>query len=75
MANKVESWVVYLMTLHGKHAPLNAVCAQDDWEAMERARPGYHKLVLSGIANEGEAEQLARGLAQEKPAPNLPPRG
>jgi hypothetical protein len=30
---------------------------------MERARPGYHTLVRSGITNEGEAERLARGTA------------
>ena len=27
---------------------------------MERERPGHHTLILGGIANEGEAERLAR---------------
>ncbi len=57
---KVISWVVYKMTLHGKTDGMNAVCEQTEWEAMELARPGYHTLVQSGITNEGEAERLAR---------------
>ena len=39
---------------------MNAVCRQSEWEAMERAQPGYHTLVQAGITNEGEAERLAR---------------
>ena len=62
-AEKVESWVVYRMTLHGKADGMNAVCEQGEWDAMERERPGYHHLVQSGITNEGEAERLARGTA------------
>jgi hypothetical protein len=57
---KVVSWVVYRMTIHGKPNSVNAVCNQDEWEAMERAKPGYHTLILAGITNEGEAERLAR---------------
>jgi hypothetical protein len=60
---KVESWVVYRMTLHGKADGMNAVCEQGEWEAMEQERPGYHHLVQAGITNEGEAERLARGTA------------
>jgi hypothetical protein len=59
----VESWVVYRMTVHKKPTGINAVCAQAEWEAMERAQPGYHTLVQAGIASEGEAERLARGAA------------
>ena len=51
-----ESWVVYRMTQH-KGEPMSAVCEQREWEAMEAARPGYHTLVRSGIANEAEAER------------------
>jgi hypothetical protein len=57
---KSVSWVVYRMTIHGKPSGVNAVCEQGEWDAMELARPGYHTLVLGGIANEGEAERLAR---------------
>ena len=54
------AWVVYLMTLHGKHSGMNAVCEQSEWDALELARPGYHTLVRAGIASEGEAERIAR---------------
>ena len=53
-------WVVYRMTLHGKTPGAHAVCMQAEWDAMELAQPGYHALVQAGIANEGEAERLAR---------------
>ena len=55
-----RSWVVYRMTVRGKIAGVNAVCEQAEWDAMERAQPGYHTLIRAGITNEGEAEQLAR---------------
>jgi hypothetical protein len=57
---KVKTWVVYRKTTHGKPTGTNAVCQQDEWEAMERAQPGYHTLILAGIPSEGEAERLAR---------------
>jgi hypothetical protein len=60
MTKQTITWVVYLMTIHGKTSGMNAVCEQGEWEAMERARPGYHTLVQTGIINEGEAERLAR---------------
>jgi hypothetical protein len=60
---KTVTWVVYKMTVAGKYTGMNAVCEQSEWDAMELARPGYHTLVRSGIADEGEAERLARGTA------------
>ena len=57
---KPKSWVVYLMTVHGKPSGVRAVCDQGEWEAMESARPGYHTLLQAGIATEGEAERVAR---------------
>jgi hypothetical protein len=63
--SKPESWVVYKMTLHGKKEGVNAVCDQAEWDAMELTRPGYHQLIQSGIANESEAEQLARSTQSE----------
>ena len=57
---KSLSWVVYRMTIRGKPSEMNAICEQSEWEAMERAQPGYHTLVQAGITNEGEAERLAR---------------
>ena len=60
---KSTSWVVYRMTVHNKPAGMTAVCEQTEWDAMERERPGYHQLIRAGIANEGEAERMARGAA------------
>lgn len=57
---KVNSWVVYRMTIRGKPTQLNAVCEEDEWHAMELAQPGHHTLIRAGITNEGEAERLAR---------------
>jgi hypothetical protein len=71
---EVASWVVYLMTVHGKPSGMHAVCEQGEWEAMERAALGYHTLVRSGIASESEAERLARGTSGDA-KPRLPRRG
>jgi hypothetical protein len=62
------SWVVYLVTMRGKPSGMAAVCEQSEWNAMERAQPGHHKLIRGEIASEGEAEQLARN----QPAPDSP---
>jgi hypothetical protein len=42
-------------------------CAQSEWDEMERAQPGHHKLIQAVITNEGEAERLARGTAGAPP--------
>ena len=62
-ADEAISWVVYKMTLHGKHDPVNAVCEQSEWDELELGRPGYHTLVRAGFASESAAEQLARGTS------------
>jgi hypothetical protein len=72
-------WVVYRMTLRNKATGMSAVCKQEEWEAMELAKPGYHTLVRSGITNEGEAERLARsssvdGESDKLSSFKLPPR-
>jgi hypothetical protein len=54
------------MTIHGKAQQVNAVCDQAEWDVMEARRPGYHTLVRAGIANEAEAEKLARGTAGDR---------
>ena len=75
---KVVSWVVYRMTIHGKPTGMNAVCEQREWEAMELAAPGYHTLIRAGITNEGEAERLARSGPLDgdtsKPSQSTAPR-
>jgi hypothetical protein len=58
---KVVTWVVYRMTIREKPQGMNAICEQEEWDAMELARPGYHTLIRAGITSEAEAEKLARG--------------
>jgi len=71
--NEESQWVVYRMTIHGKPSGMNAVCQQSEWEEMERAKPGYHTLVQSGITSEGEAERLARSGNTSQPSELKPP--
>jgi hypothetical protein len=59
-AGQKKSWVVYKMPIQRLPGHVNAVCEQNEWDAMELSRPGYYTLVRSGIESEGEAEQLAR---------------
>ena len=70
----VGLWVVYRMTIHGKADQANAVCEQDEWEEMERNRPGYHTLVRAGITSEADAERLARGTAGDARGSRAPRR-
>ena len=72
-SDEAMSWVVYLMTVHGKEFGVNAVCEQAEWDQLELARPGYHTLVSSGIASEADAERLARGTSGD-PKPRPPRR-
>jgi hypothetical protein len=58
-------WVVYRMTLPSEPAVM-AVCEQAEWDELERERPGYHILIQAGIANEPEAERLARGTSGDR---------
>src|SRR5258708_5203550 len=60
-SSKVMSWVVYRMTLRGKPDQMNAVCGRQEWDAMEKFRPGYYTLIQADILSEATAEKLARG--------------
>lgn len=60
-------WVVYRMTRPNQAVTGNVVCEQCEWEAIDRARPGYHTLLHSDIETEQEAERLARGTAGDPP--------
>jgi hypothetical protein len=60
---RAEAWVVYQMPVKGQPEGMRAVCEQQEWDAMERSKPGHFTLIASGILNEGQAEQLARGKA------------
>jgi hypothetical protein len=64
---QTESWVVYLMTLRNHPDGMRAICEQHEWERMELANPGYHRLIQGGIASEREAELLARGTSGDPP--------
>jgi hypothetical protein len=59
-SGQVASWAVYQVTILGRPGP-NVVCRQSEWDAIEQAQPGLHRLIRGGITNEGEAERLARG--------------
>jgi hypothetical protein len=63
----VGEWAVYLMPVKGSPVGLRGVCPQDEWEALERAKPGVFTLVQGHLTSEGQAEQLARGRSGEKP--------
>jgi hypothetical protein len=70
---QAELWVVYQRAVRGRNgvvATLRLTCTQREWDAMERARPGQQSLVRAGIANESEAERLARGAAGDAPKPD-----
>ena len=66
---KLQSWVVYRITVHKKPTG-TAVCEQQEWDAMERVHHGRHTLIHSGVANEGEAERLARSNAVDENTKN-----
>ncbi len=61
---RVASWAVYQASVQGQPGP-NVVCTQAEWEALLREQPGSCRLIRDGIANEGEAERLARGASGE----------
>ncbi len=62
-SDNAVSWVVYATDPLGKTPGLKVVCEQADWDRLELAQPGRYALVKSGIANEAEAERLARGTS------------
>ncbi len=59
---QVALWAVYQLTVQGQPGP-NVVCFQDEWDAVEAANPGLHRLIKRGIVSEGDAERLARGMS------------
>jgi hypothetical protein len=63
----VGEWAVYLRPDKGCAEGLRGVCPQDEWEALDRAKPGVYVLIQGHLRSEGQAEQLARGRSGEKP--------
>ncbi len=62
-AGEAVLWVVFRMRDDKKADGRNVVCEQGEWDEMERRRPGFYTLVREGIANEAEADRLARGTS------------
>src|SRR2546423_13462032 len=60
---KFPLWAVYKKTTKKAPEGMNAVCTQEEWNAMELAKPGQQPLIQGSIANEGMAERLARGTS------------
>ena len=60
-------WAVYKRITKKAPEGMNAVCTQEEWNAMELAKPGQQPLLHGGLANEGMAERLARGTAGDPP--------
>jgi hypothetical protein len=55
-----ERWVVFETPVHVKGRRLTVICEQEEWDAMEPALRQNYVLIQGAIANEGEAERLAR---------------
>ena len=65
-SQKTIAWVVYRMHTQGNNTQPGGhgvVCEQEEWDAMERANPGYYTLVRADIGSETEAENLARATS------------
>jgi hypothetical protein len=60
---KAVLWAVYSFPMKGSPDGMRAVCEQGEWEALSRSKPGFYTLIQADIANEGEAERLARGTS------------
>jgi len=67
--NEWTPWVVYLRTIYKQETGRVAICEQSEWDEMELARPGFHKLIQEGIGTEVEAEKLARSQPGVTPVP------
>jgi hypothetical protein len=64
-----KSWVVCKVTLPGDVASATAVFERREWEARVRTNPACFTLLLDGIADETEAERLARATLPERRPP------
>jgi hypothetical protein len=73
MQDRNTTWVVFRKTIPNQGSFL-AVCAQPEWEAIERMHPGYHQLVTADLPSEVEAERLARVCHDTPEPPRVTPR-
>jgi hypothetical protein len=65
---KVGVWAVYSKAMKGCPDGVRVVCRQDEWEALDRAKPGVNTLIEGNLTNEGQAERLARGRSGHTPS-------
>ena len=72
-SEEAPTWVVY-ETITGPNAGRNSVCTAADWSALMASKPGENRLIMEGIANENEADKLARGTSGDKPPRVQKPR-
>ena len=47
---QVALWAVYQLTVQGQPGP-KVVCFQHEWDAVEAASPGIHRLIKGGIVS------------------------
>ena len=68
-SNENTKWVVYETPATSRMSTMKFVCEQAEWERLVQEKPEF-TLVRSEIANENEAEQIARdGTAGLRDAP------
>jgi hypothetical protein len=65
-SEEAPKWVVY-ETITGPDSGRKSVCTAADWSALMESKPDENRLVMEGIANENEADKLARGTSGDKP--------
>ena len=71
---KQQTWVVY-ETIAGPQIGMRSVCSADDWKVVEARDPARNRIVRADIADENEAEKLARGTSGDlkvRPKPLRP---
>jgi hypothetical protein len=65
------SWVICKVTLPGDTDTATAVFESREWEALAQTKPGRFTLLRDGIADEAEAERLARATILHPRPPAL----
>jgi hypothetical protein len=70
---KIEKWIVY-ETISGPNTGIRSVCTTGEWSELELRKPGENRLVQNGIANENEADKLARGASGDQKVRDKKPR-
>ena len=72
-SKEAPKWVVY-ETMLGPNAGRKCVCTAGDWSVLTASKPGENRLIMEGIANENDADKMARGTSGDKPPRVQKPR-